>query len=254
MIRVLEEHRTLRLTEVVRLTGLSKATAYRFLATLQAHGFVKRTPDRRYGLGLRFLELGARVAEGLDVRRFAIPHMRRLRDLTGQSVQLVVIDGNEGVYVERIEGTTPVRLYIAVGRRAPLYAGASTRLLLAYCPRARQTEILTANPPIPHTPNTITDLERLNVVLTETRTRGWTVSMGELQPGSAEMAAPVFDFRGQVVAALSIAGPDMLYGPEQIQRYLPLLQAAAEAISREMGYVEQGQEGRAGEHPGGPEL
>ena len=238
LIDLFETNRELGLSEVVRLTGLPKATAYRLLCTLEAHGFLTKTVDRVYRLGLRFLRLGAQVAERLDVRHLAFPHMRSLRDQTGQSVQLVVIDGNEGVYVERVEGTTAVRLYIAVGRRAPLYAGASTRLLLAHCSPERQAAILAANPPVQHTEATITDPVQLRRSLEQTRVQGWAVSIGELQPGSGEMAAPIFDHRGQVVAALSIAGPDQQYGPEQIQGYLPVLMAAAIAISREMGYCQ----------------
>lgn len=236
LIELFEQHRQLGLAEVVRHAGLPKATTFRLLTALEAHGFLKRTNDRGYALGLRFLRLGTRVAEGLNVRRLALPHMRRLRDQTGQSVQLAVVDGNEGVYVERFEGTAAVRLYIAVGRRAPLYAGASTRLLLAYASPERQAEILAASPPVPHTPATPVDPAVLRKVLAKTVSEGWTVSHGELQPGSAEMAAPVFDYRGRVVAALSVAGADSQYGPDQIEHYLPLLKAAAAGVSREMGH------------------
>lgn len=236
LLDLFETHGSLGLSEVAQTAALPKATALRLLSALEEHGLLSRTADRRYRLGLRLIRLGAQVAESLDVRRLAVPHMRRLRDQTGQSVQLVVLDGDEAVYVERLEGTTAVRLYIAVGRRAPLYAGASTRLLLAYCTPERQAEILAARPPQPHTPNTVTDPVKLRELLQQTRTRGWTVSMGELQPDSAEMAAPVFDYKGSVIAAVSIAGPDRLYGPGFIPEYLPLLQTAAEAISREMGH------------------
>ncbi|HEY3366298.1 MAG TPA: IclR family transcriptional regulator [Symbiobacteriaceae bacterium] len=236
LVDLFQTHGELGLSEVVRLSGFPKATVYRLLSALEEHEFLSRTPDRSYRLGLRFLRLGALVAEGLDVRRFALPHMQRLRDQTGQSVQLVVIDGNEGVYAERLEGTTPVRLYIAIGRRAPLYAGASTRLLFSFCSPERQAEILAGTQPVQHTATTITDPKDLMVMAYETRALGWTVSLGELQPGSAEMAAPIFGAAGTVVAALSIAGPDQLYTPEHVQEYLPPLQAAAHAVSSDMGY------------------
>lgn len=240
LIALFEHHPVLAVSQVVKFSGLPKATALRLLAALSEQGLLDRTADRSYQLGLRWLQLGTRVAERLDVRRVALPYMQRLRDRTGQSVQLVVIQGNEGVYVERIEGTTAVRLYIEVGRHAPLYAGASTRLLLAYCSDQRQEEILATRPPVAHTPATVTDLSQLRKLLEETRERAWTVSRGELQPGSAEMAAPVFDHRAEVTAAVSIAGPDELYDPEQVMEYLPFLWEAAAGISREMGYAESG--------------
>lgn len=233
---LLERRREVGLSEAARETGVPKATVYRLLSTLADNGLLARTSDRRYRLGLRLLHLGTQVADSLEVRRLAIPTMKWLRDRTGQSTQLVIRDGTEGVYVERVEGTTPVRLYLAVGRRAPLYAGASTRLLLAFCSPERRAAILAEAPPQPHTPNTVTDPVQLRLLLEETRLQGWTVSLGELQPGTAEMAAPIFDHRGKIEAALSIAGPDNLYQPEHVRGYLPLLMQAAAEISRGLGY------------------
>ncbi|BDG62372.1 IclR family transcriptional regulator [Caldinitratiruptor microaerophilus] len=236
LLSLFESHPELSLTEVSNLSGLPKATAHRLLRALERAGLVQQRADRRYRLGLRLLRLASTVAERLEVREVALPHMRWLRDRTGQSVQLVVVDGYEGVYVERVEGTAPVRLYIALGRRGPLYAGASTRLLLAYLSPEQQEAILARNPPQRHTPNTITDLGRLREVLRETREKGWTISYGELQEGSAEMAAPIWNHRGEVVAALSIAGADSQYTPAHLEQYLPLLRQASLAISRELGY------------------
>jgi IclR family KDG regulon transcriptional repressor len=238
LLTLFETYPVLSVARVVQLAGLPKATVIRLLAVLTEHRLIARTPDRSYQLGLRCLQLGTCVAERLDVRRVALPHMHHLRDLTGQSVQLAVIQGDEGVFVERCEGTTAVRLYLAVGKHAPLYAGASTRLLLAYCSPGRQAEILAAHPPVRYTPTTVVDPDQLRQLMDETRVHGWTVSRGELQPGSAEMAAPLFGHRREVIAALSIAGPDELYGPGSMREYLPHLRKTAAAISREMGYTD----------------
>lgn len=234
------ERPVLTLEELCMLAGFSRSTAYRLVVTLEKAGFLQRLSDHgkehRYRLGFKFLELGSMVREQLEVRRVALTHMIELRNRVGDSVQLVVVDGPEGVYVEVVEAIKPVRLYIRPGRRAPLYAGASTRLLLAFMPQQRIAEILKARPPRPHTPATVTDVPKLMEILSRVREDGYALSRAELEPGSAELAVPLRDYTKKVVAALSIAGPLHAYQDEDVKRLLPVLKQAAWEISRGLGY------------------
>lgn len=237
-----KEQPVLTLDELCVLTKFSRSTTYRLVTTLEHAGFLHRIPDHnkeyRYGLGFKLLELGSMVKEQLEVRRVALPHMIKLRNEVGDSVQLVVVDGLEGVYVEVVEAIKPVRLYIRPGRRAPLYAGASTRLLLAFMPEEKIAGILKKRPPVVHTPATITDVPRLLGVLAEVRKAGYALSRAELEPGSAELAVPLRDHAKKVVAALSIAGPLHAYQDEDVERLLPVLRQTARDISRSLGYFD----------------
>lgn len=238
----------LGLSEISRLAGLSKATAHRLLTTMEQYGLLARNSvgdatDRRYRLGLKLLELGRIVSDGLEVRRVALPFMRLLRNEVGESVNLVVVDGLDGVYVEQVEGTQPVRLYIQVGRRAPLFAGASTRLLLAHLPPDDVEKILTQRPPRAYTPGTITDVPAILELLARARRDGYTVSRGELQPGTVEVAVPLLNYSGDVVAALSLAGPENRFGQEDVNRLLGPLQRCAADISAAMGYRQSSSRG-----------
>ncbi len=224
------------LSELARASGWPKATCLRSLRALENHGLLVREHER-YRLGTRLLHLGTLVKAAYPARQIALPLMQALRDATGQSVQWVIRDGQEGVYLEVLEAHTRVRLYIAPGRRAPLYAGASTRLLLAFAPPAIQQAVL-AGPRKPYTPATPVALGHLKERLTQTRQTGFSASFGELEPHSAELAAPIRGSDGEVMAALSLAGAEAHYRePEKLSSYLKALSQTAWEISARLGFV-----------------
>lgn len=224
------------LSELARASGLAKATCLRSLRALENHGLVARDGER-YRLGTQLLHLGALVKAAYPARQVALPLMDALREATGQSVQWVVRDGQEGVYLEVLEARSRVRLYIALGRRAPLYAGASTRLLLAFAPAEVQRAVFQQERRR-YTPATPVEKARLQGLLKHTRQVGFAASFGELEPHSAELAAPVRGASGEVLAALSLAGAEAHYRDALVMEdYLHQLDWAAQEVSRRLGYV-----------------
>lgn len=224
------------LSELARASGWSKATCLRSLRALERHGMLVREGER-YRLGPRLLHLGAVVKAAYPARGVALPLMQALREATGQSVQWVVRDGLEGVYLEVLEARVRVRLYIAPGRRAPLYAGASTRLLLAFAPEEVQRAVFSAERRA-YTPATPVDPARLRELLAQTRKTGFAASFGELKPHSAELAAPIRGPEGEVLAALSLAGAEALYREEErLGEYLRALNQTAQEVSRRLGFA-----------------
>ncbi|RDI95663.1 IclR family transcriptional regulator [Meiothermus sp. QL-1] len=231
-----EERPYWTLAELARATGWPKATCLRSLRALERHGLVVRE-NGRYRLGSRFVYLGALVKTAYPARWVALPWMQALRDKTGQSVQWVVREGEEGVYLEVVEAKARVRLYIAPGRRAPLYAGASTRLLLAFAPEALQARVLEGERRR-YTPATPVERARLWALLEETRRTGFAASFGELEPHSAELAAPVRGPEGEVLAALSLAGAEAAYREgRNLRAYLEALNQAAQEVSNHLGFT-----------------
>lgn len=224
------------LSELARASGWPKATCLRSLRALEQHGLLVRENDR-YRLGTRLLHLGTLVRAAYPARQVALPFMQALRDATGQSVQWVVRDGLEGVYLEVVEARFRVRLYVAPGRRAPLYAGASTRLLLAFAPKSVQEAIFQGER-VCYTPATPVVLEDLQKLLAQTYQTGFAASFGELEPHSAELAAPIRGPEGEVVAALSLAGAEAHYrDPKMLCSYLQALSQSAREISEKLGFV-----------------
>ena len=131
ILELFYEHEELSLTEMVRLTNMPKTSVYRLIGSLEEMAFYKNEKGK-YRLGVVFLRFGQLVSQRLSVRNIAIPYMKELRDSLGQAVNLIIQDDNDAIYVEKMEGVQPVRVYTAVGRRAPLYAGACPRILLSY--------------------------------------------------------------------------------------------------------------------------
>ena len=129
ILELFYEHEELSLTEMVQLTSMPKTSVYRLIGSLEEMEFLMRREISFRSCVLRFGQL---VSQRLSVRNIAIPYMKELRDSLGQAVNLIIQDGNDAIYVEKMEGVQPVRVYTAVGRRAPLYAGACPRILLSY--------------------------------------------------------------------------------------------------------------------------
>lgn len=122
---------SLTLSELVSLTGMPKTSVHRMVSSLEEMGFLSRDASGAYSLGLVFLEFGQLVADRLDIRKIAKPVMEELCREVDEAVQLIMRDGNEAIYVEKIEGTQTVRLYTAIGRRSPY---TRERAPEAFCP------------------------------------------------------------------------------------------------------------------------
>lgn len=228
------KHPARKLGEISQDAGMPKPTALRFLNALVLAGFLRRDSAGWYRLGYRLIELGHLAAEQVDLRTLAIPFMTELRDKLDEAVQVAVLDGNEAVYIEKVECQQPVRLFTRAGRRAPLHAGACPRLLLAYADFGL-VEDLIANGLQSFTASTPTDGVELRRRLADIRREGYSLSYGELEPGSAALAVPIRDFTGKVVATLSVAGPAERFDAGRIPTILVGAQQTAQSISKALG-------------------
>lgn len=234
------ERPSLTLREVAELSGLSKPTALRLLNTLERNAYLTRDRGKAYCLGLKLLELGNFVAERLDVRSAALPHMDNLLFHIDQAVNLVIRDGLEAVYIEKRETAHPVRMYTRVGRRAPLYSGACPRALLAFLPEKEREDIIELLDIRPLTANSPKTREELRARIAEEKAQGYTFSQGELFDGTAALGVPIRDYSRKVVASLSISGPQSSFVPDKHPFLLNALNRAASDISRDLGYVPRG--------------
>lgn len=234
------DRRVIGLSELSRLSDMPKATVYRMISTLQAHGFIAKVSvmgkDNQYRLGLRFLEFGKMVSEDLEIRSVALPYMEKLRDNLNEAVQLIIRDGDEAVYIEKLECTQYIRLYTRTGRRAPLFGGACPRAILTFLPDDEIERILASVPLVKVAYGTITDKAKLEQMIKEDRERGYTVSYSELEPGTAAIGAPIFDYTGSVVASISVAGPEGRFTEKENPVIIEELLKTTGEISKALGY------------------
>jgi IclR family transcriptional regulator, KDG regulon repressor len=241
----LSREETLGVSELARRLGLGKSAVHRLLATLAAEGLVARDADGGYRLGLVVFELGEAVRSHMDLHAAAGPVLVELREQTGESSQVGVLDGDEVVYVDRLESTHSLRLFHETGRRVPLHCTSSGKVLLAELPRDRRERILAAGLRA-HTPHTIVAPDALRAELAGVRERGWADAVNEREIGVASLAAPVRGPSGAVVAAISVGAPITRFRAIPRDRLAGWVVDAGEAVSRRLGWSPEAE--RSGEH------
>jgi IclR family acetate operon transcriptional repressor len=231
----------LGVTELGRRLGVHKATASRLLSTLAEHGLVERHPATdKYRLGFGLIHLAGVAMAGLDLVQQARPILEDLADKTSETVNLAVLDGDHVMHVDQIAGRRSVVSVSWVGRRTPVHCTSNGKVLLAFAPEAERERLL-KRPLEPRTRNSITDPTKLRTALEEVRARGYAQTIEELEEGLNAVAAPVRSGNGDVIAAVSVAGPSFRMRPVELPRIASVTVDAANAISRRIGYAERRQ-------------
>lgn len=229
-------HTKLSINEMSQLSGIPKTSVHRMIGSLEEMGFLNKDKEGKYSLGLLFLQFGNLVAERLDIRRVALPVMQKLRDDIEEAVHLVLRDGDECIYIEKLDTDHPVRLFTKTGRKAPLYAGASSRIILAFMPENEREAYINEAELRPFATGTITDKTELRRALDLSKVRGYSFSRSELENYTAELSAPIFDHSGQIIGALSAAGLEVQFGEAQIGPLAEKVRRAANEVSQKLGF------------------
>jgi IclR family KDG regulon transcriptional repressor len=225
-------------TELAEELGLAKSQVHRLLQTLSERGYVRQDPDSgRYAASLKMWEYGALVADRVDVRHVAGPHLQKLADRTSETVHMSVLDETEVLYIDKIDSPQPVRAYSRLGGRAPAYTVATGKALLAYVPGAVLAK-LDGNLQR-HTARTITQFDDLKRELTRVRDQGYAVNRGEWQESVCGLAVPIFGSNRRTVAAVGISGPLERLTPGVLRDFAPLVIDTGRAISRDLGFSGQ---------------
>ncbi len=229
------EHPQLGVREIARRLKLSTSTAGRLMATLHHAGLLSQDPTTRlYRMGSKVLAWSAVFTEGLDLRSKARPMLEALHRLTGETVNLYVLDGTDRVCVDNIESRQRVRVIVQVGERMPLHAGSSGKAILAFASKSLVEQIL-ATPLQRMTGNTITSPKKLLQELASIRQVGYAISYGERFSDALGLAAPIFDATGNVVAALNVSGPILRFTDTEAKKYAPKVMHFAHEISLALG-------------------
>jgi DNA-binding IclR family transcriptional regulator len=214
-------------------TGLHPSTAFRILASLCDHGFVERSPAGHYQLGVKLLQLGSRVQGRLDMRREARPILEWLRNELGETVNLVVREGDEVVYVDRATTNRMMRVEQQIGGHAPLHCTAVGKLFLAERGAEACLEYAERTGLKAYTPNTITDPTELWRAVKSSLHQGYALDNEEAETGVGCIGVPVRDSGGQIVAGISVSAP---LDRRKVTAWLPMIRQAAEELSARLGY------------------
>lgn len=226
--KIADAKRPLPIRELLAETELPRATLHRMLQTLIGEGLVRYFPaEQTYGLGMRLFEMAHSVWEDLDVRATAAEEMRRLRDLTGESIRLGLLDGTDVVYVEEAEGLHDIRSAMRLGRRDPAEHSAIGRALAAFLPASVRAplEERAARQGIA-APHLVFDLVRV---------RGYAVEARESGGDVGGLAAPIIDHRGRATFSIGLVGPSFRLSEKVLHELGPLVLESAERIARRTG-------------------
>lgn len=194
--------------DLARRLDLPRASVFRMLQTLEQGGFVERVGDgASYKLGLSVLRLGFEFLASMELTEHGRPVIESLRDATGYSAHLVVRDAREVVFIAKAAGRSALFHSIQVGARLPAHATVLGRLLLSGLDMAALSQLYPEAELPAFTPRTPTTLKALKPLIDQDRANGYGVSQGGFETGISTIAAPVFNDRGEVTAAVSIAVP-----------------------------------------------
>lgn len=233
------EGRLLTFEELAAKVGLTRSNTHRTLQTLTHAGYVEKDEvNGGYRSTIKMFELGARQLGRLDVRKIASPFMRALAEQTGETIHLSVLDGLDVVYIDKIDSLQPIRAYSMVGGRAPAYAVATGKAMLAAETEGYADRYVESHPGalVRHTPATIATLPTLKVELRKIGRAGYAVNRGEWRDTVGGLAAPVFNGLDRMVCALGISGPLDRLGAARMKQLAPMVMEAAAQLSRKMGY------------------
>lgn len=219
----LKDNRELSLTEIAKAVNRNTTSTYRLIQTLTEKGFLARNPEnRKYSPGMTLKLLGDLVDDRRDLVLTAHPHLVRLHAEFNENVTIYIYHNFKRLCLDRIESTQPIHQSVREGDELPLTRGAGGTALLAYLPSKVQTAVMRSDPGVPR--ETLEDI----------RTRGYAVSYNEKGLGSTGIGVPIFDRNGNVLASLNISGPVNRMTVDIVQRCIPAMLRASQAITAEL--------------------
>ncbi len=228
----------LGLSEVARIVGLNKTTAFRLLSALEGEGLVQRaTEGEAYRLGPELVALGLRARGATDLLFAAQAELSALAEATQETASLHVLVGREVMILEEAFGGRVLAAVGEVGTRWPAHATSTGKALLAFLPEEQRRDFLRLSLPR-LTEKTLCDPEELRSELRRVRDRGYATSLEELEPGCVAVGVPVWGVDGGVVAALSVEGPSTRLTVKRVPEIAQLLSAAASRVSEHLGVRE----------------
>lgn len=220
---------------IARRLNLTRTNVHRLLNTLIEVGYVTRDENHGYRLTFKVFKLGSRAPLSQDLREVAKPVMEKLMRATNESVYLTVLYGHIVIAIEEVKGNNPLTLNPDVTYSYPVHTCASGKCFLAYMDTGKRDELLRETGMIRRTEFTITEKVTMERELHRVRERGYATELKEFSDDLNSYAAPIFDYRGRVVATISISGPSVRATEKTLDSLAESLTEASRTISSQLG-------------------
>jgi len=227
----------LGVSQITNLLGLHKSTTFGLMATLENRGYLKQnTENSKYRLGMKLFELGKTVEDDMNLKESSHHYLKELVDKYQETAHLAVLDGNEILYIDKVEGEQAIRMNSQVGKRRPLYCTGVGKAILAFMSEDKVARILSNIDFCKYTSHTITELQGLQEELCNIRKEGYCIDDEEIEVGLNCVAAPIIDFNGEAIASISIAGPTIRMTQKKSNFIAKDIKEIAAKISETLGY------------------
>lgn len=238
ILEVLSGASSCSLSDIAKATGMSKSTVHRLLTSMCARQYVAKNADNTYSIGYKLIETVSLHINSLELLTEAKPFLSSIMRELDLTAHLGILDGCEVVYLEKMDIYPNTRFYTQVGYRSPAYCSSIGKVLLACLSGNELDEALYLCDFKRYTKNTITDVREFKRYLKVVRSQGWAMDDEEYEMGHRCVAAPVFDYRGSPVAAVSASGSTAQLSDDKLEIVIKEVKQAASNLSLRMGYVE----------------
>ena len=234
---MLAEHGEMGLMEISAALGLHKSTVHRLLMSLVYMGYAKQDAEtQKYMLSYKIVSMAGKILDRMDILKVAKPYMERLSDLSGETVHLVQREGNNILYIYKIEAKVgTIRMVSHVGMVHPMYCSGVGKAIMATLPEKEVKQIWNESIIEKKTEHTITDYEEMKKVLAEVRECGYALDDEENEQGARCIAASLRDYHNEVRYAFSISGPVSRMTRERVEELSVDVKKVQEELSRELG-------------------
>lgn len=238
ILEVLLKHKSpMNMTEISEKLHFFPSTVHRILDTLKYGGYVEQNPNtQKYQLGLKLIELGMAKINQIDLVKEARPFLKELAKKCNETVHLAILEDTNVLYLAKEESSQTIRMISYVGRRGPLHCTALGKVLLAFLPVEERDNLLDTLELFKLTEHTITDREQLGRELNTIIQKGFGMDREENEKDVRCIAAPVRDYKGRVIAAVSISSPAYRVNQENQSHLKENLIIACQKISSRLGY------------------
>ena len=228
----------LGVTEIANRIGLHKSTAHMIITTMVNRGYLNKTESGTYKIGLKLIEAVSCYINSLELQTEARPYIAKITGELGLTCHLGVLDGNEVVYIEKMDVFSNVRMYSQIGLHVHAYSCSLGKCLLSNYSADDVRKLMSECSFIRFTDKTISSVEELIADLDIDRGRGWAIDDEESEVGHRCVGAPIYDYRGDIIAAISASGPTTVFTQDRIESVAAYLKEQAMEISKSLGYVE----------------
>lgn len=238
ILEFISAHGSVKPADITKCLGLSRTNVHRLLATLLHIGYITKDSDRGYSVSFKVFKLGSRVPLSRDLRDIARPVMARLMREANENVYLTVLYGHMVIAIEEVKSTNPLSLNPDVTYSYPIHACASGKNFLSAMDEDTREAVLQESPLTRLTEHTITDRGVMEQELEQSHRRGYATELHEFSEDLNSYAAPIFDYRGKMVANISVSGPSLRATKERLDSLVDPLLNAADSISQQLGKMD----------------